>query len=72
MDLGQCLQNLKYDISNGGFEDDTFSMVCYITMANKAHRLLKTGTSDQRKDAEEYLALCRSSGSGGLKCVAEG
>lgn len=74
MDLGQCLENLKYDVSNGGLEDDTFAMICYITMANKARRLLRSNTSDQREAdyAREYLALCCNSGSDSLRCVLEG
>ncbi len=74
MDLRQCLENLKYDIGNGGVDDDTFATTCYITMANKAHRLLESGASDQRtaNDAKEYLTLCCSSESAGLRCVAKG
>jgi len=74
MDLGQCLENLKYDVSNGGLEDDTFPMICYITMANEARRLLGSDVSDQREAnyAREYLALCGNSGSASLRCVVEG
>jgi len=74
MHLGQCLENLKHDINNGGLEDDTFAMNCYITMANKARRLLRIGTSDRQEagDAKEYLAVCCNSGSDSLRCVAEG
>jgi|GEM_PF-2741096 len=74
MDLGQCLENLKHDISNGGLEDDTFAMNCYITMANKALRLLGSDVSDQREadHAREYLALCGNSGSDSLRCIVEG
>ena len=74
MILRQCLENLKSDINNGGLEDDTFAMVCYITMANEARRLLKNDVLDQQKteDAKEYLALCCRSGNDSLICVAEG
>jgi hypothetical protein len=68
------LENLKYDVSNGGLEDDTFAMNCYITMAKKARRLLRSGTPDQQaaENAKEFLALCCEHGSGGLRCTAEG
>jgi hypothetical protein len=74
MTLGQCLENLKHDVSNGGLEDDTFGMICYIAMANEAQRLLRSGALDQPAldDAREYLTLCRNSGSDGLRCVAGG
>ena len=74
MDLRQCLNNLKNDLGNGGIQDDTFPVVCYMTMANKAHRLLKESALDQqtRSNADEYLSMCRRSGSDSLKCVAMG
>ena len=74
MNLGQCLENLRHDISNGGLEDDTFAMNCYITMANEARRLLGSDVPDQREAdyAREYLALCGNSGSASLRCVVEG
>jgi hypothetical protein len=71
MNLGQCLRNLRHDIGNGGLEEDTFAMNCYITMANRARRLLKSNASDQR-EATEYLALCSNSGSDSLRCIVEG
>ena len=69
MDLKQCLNNLKYDLGNGGIRDETFAMNCYVTMANKAHRLLKSDTSDQEAQAlaEEYLSLCANSGNDALE-----
>ena len=74
MILRKCLENLKSDINNGGLEDDTFAMICYITMANEARRLLKNDMSDQQKteDAKEYLTLCCRSGTDSLRFVAEG
>ncbi len=74
MDLRQCLDNLRHDLSNGGVKEDTFAMICYVTMANKAHQLLKNNASSQkaRDDAGEYLAVCSSSGSNILRCIAEG
>ena len=73
MNLTQCLENLKHDIRNGGIEEDSFAAVCYITMANEASRLLKSGVADQRETdrATEYLALCRRSGSDSLRYVVE-
>ena len=73
MDLRRCLENLKHDINNGGLEDDTFAMICYVTMANEAHRIIKEDTSHQQMldNAKEYLALCSSSESASLRCVAE-
>lgn len=73
MNLKQCLENLKYDTGNGGVEEDSFAMICYITMANKARRLLRDSALDQRAmdDAKEYLALCCRSDSDSLRCVAE-
>ena len=74
MDLKKCLDNLKYDLSNGGIQDETFAMNCYVTMANKACKLLKNGASDEqmRATAGEYLATCSDSGSDTLRCVARG
>ena len=73
MNLRQCLDNLKHDVNNGGVEDDTFAMICYVTMANKARRILENGNLDQQTmaDAREYLALCCSSDSSSLRCIAE-
>ncbi len=72
MNLRQCLSNMKSDMSNGGIRDDTFPVVCYMTMANKARQLLKEDTLDQqtRNNANEYLSMCRRSGSDSLKYVA--
>ncbi len=74
MNLTQCLENLKHDVSNGGIAEGSFAVNCYITMANKAHRLLKNGARDQQEAnyAREYLALCHNSGSDVLKCISEG
>ena len=74
MNLSQCLEDLKYDIRNDGIADDTFAMICYMTMANKARRLLRSSASNQQEVnvAREYLTMCRNSGSDGLRCVAEG
>ena len=74
MNIKQCLENLRYDIGNGGIKEDTFAVTCYITMANKAHRLLENGATDQQEAnyAKEYLALCRNSGSDVLKCISAG
>ncbi len=73
MNLTRCLENLKHDVSNGGIDEDSFAVVCYITMANAASRLLKSGAADQRETdcATEYLALCRRSGSDSLRYVVE-
>lgn len=73
MDLRQCLKNLKHDINNGGIEDDSFPIVCYVTMANSAHRILRSSAPDQQEanDAREYLSLCCRAGSDSLKYVAE-
>ena len=73
MDLRHCLNNLKSDLDNGGISDDTFATTCYVTMANKAHQLLKSDESDQltRADANEYLSMCRQSGSDSLRYIAE-
>ena len=72
MDLRLCLENLKHDVNNGGLEDDTFAMVCYITMANEARRVLESKTLDQQtaEEATEYLAICCNSGSDALRCIA--
>ena len=72
MDLKKCLDNLRHDLNNGGVEDDSFAMNCYVTIANEAHRLIECDTSDERtrKVANEYLAMCRSSGSDILRYVA--
>ena len=74
MDLKQCLENLKHDINNGGLEEDTFAIICYITKAKEAIRMLRSDTLDQRDAscAREYLALCRNSGSDSLRCVIGG
>ncbi len=74
MDLRQCLDNLKHDLGNGGIKDDTFPVVCYVTMANKAKRLLKSDTLDQqaRNDASEFLSVCSKSGSDSLRYIAGG
>jgi len=73
MDLRRCMENLKHDISNGGLEDDTFAMVCYITMANRARRLLENMVFDEQAEevAKEYLALCCNSESDSLRCAAQ-
>jgi hypothetical protein len=72
MTLSQCLKELKHDINNGGLEDDTFAMNCYVTMANKARRLLENGTSDKQAAdvAREYLAVCFDSSSDTLRYIA--
>lgn len=70
MDLRKCMENLRYDMANGGLEEDSFAMNCYITMAIRACRILKNGASqEEMDDAREYLALCISSGIDSLKCV---
>ena len=72
MDLKHCLSNLKRDLDNGGISDDTFATTCYVTMANKAHQVLKSDESDRltRADASEYLSMCRQSGSDSLRYIA--
>ena len=71
MDLRRCLENLKYDLDNGGVEEDSFAMNCYITMANEACRIIKGGASQREIDgAVEYLDLCRNSGVDSLMCIA--
>ena len=71
MDLRQCLDNLQHDVNNGGLEDDSFAMNCYITMANEAHRILSTTSAQQDKvEAQEYLEMCRNFGTASLKYVA--
>ncbi len=74
MNLEQCMKNLSHDVGNGGVEEDTFSAICYITMANKARCLLKSNVSDpQAADrARKYLALCCRSGVDSLRCAVEG
>lgn len=73
MDLKQCIENLKYDINNSGVEDDTFPMICYITMAHRAHRILRAGKASQEdmNQAREFLSLCKYSQSDSLKLIAE-
>ena len=73
MNLRQCLSNLKHDLDNGGIKDDTFATVCYMTMANKARRLLENDTLDQqtRDNANEYLSMCSRAGSDSLRYIAE-
>jgi len=72
MDLRNCLESLKYDISNESLEDDTFAMVCYITMVHEASKLLENGEADERDmgDAEEYLEICRSCECDSLRTIA--
>jgi hypothetical protein len=72
MDLEKCLENLKHDVNNGGLEDDSFAMNCYVTMANKARRMVKNGSSDPKSkvSAEEYLTICCKSGNDILKYIA--
>jgi len=71
MELRRCLDNLKHDVSNGGLVDDTFPVVCYVTMANKALRILHSPAAQQDKAAaEEYLTLCRDSGTASLRSIA--
>jgi len=72
MDLRQYLENLKYDLGNGGLEEDSFAVVCYITMVNKAHRMLSSNTLDKQAidDAKKYLTLCHESGCDSLRYVA--
>lgn len=72
MNIRVCLENLKYDLSNGGIEEDSFAMNCYITMAHEACRILKSAASRRDiDDAKEYIALCKDSGIGSLRCVIE-
>lgn len=73
MNLRQCLENLKNDINNGGPEDDTFPVNCYIVMVHEVHRKLRQGIGDQQEvdTANEYLNLCSRSRSDGLRAVAE-
>lgn len=73
MDLKKCLGNLKHDLNNGGIDDDSFAMVCYMTMAKKAHKLLGDTEPDklEQDNAKEYLTMCRNSGYAGLKLVAD-
>ena len=74
MNLEQGLVNLEEDISNGGVIDDTFAAICYITIANKAIRLLGCRPLDQRDadTANKFLMLCSRSGIDSLKFVVEG
>ena len=72
MELKQCLENLRHDVSNGGVEDDTFATLCYVTMANEARRIVSDGSSTQEvADAKEYLTLCCGSDSDSLRYIAE-
>lgn len=70
MDLKVCLENLKSDLSNGGVEEDSFAMNCYVIMANEAVRIVKNGGPIEMLDiASEYIALCRNSGIGSLQFI---
>ena len=72
MDLKQCMENLKHDVDNGGVDDNSFAMNCYVTMANEARRILGNGSSAQKAaDAKEYLTTCSNCGSDSLRYVAE-
>jgi len=73
MNLRICLDNLKHDLNNGGIEEDSFAMNCYITMANEARRMLKRSLSQSEiDDAIQYLSLCRDSGASSLQSIASG
>lgn len=70
MDLRKYIECLRYDLVNGGVQDDSFAMNCYITMANEACRILRSEASQQEMDtAKEYITLCLSSGNDSLRCV---
>ena len=67
MDIGKCLENLKYDLNNGGVVEDSFAAICYVTMANTACRILEKGATQKDIDeAKAYIDLCHSSGVGSL------
>ena len=74
MNPEKCMENLRHDVNNGGIEEDSFSVICYIAMANKAIRSLRDKVEDgtEAKFATDFLALCRESGSDALKYIARG